>query len=92
MTELWKIPSANGGSPFRRTRLSWWPRMRHCLGMIIQNVGPAVFEVTVENGESVVLMTGKMTVMHAYGKITIENFDDYPGIAEIEFMPRSKKS
>jgi hypothetical protein len=60
------------------------------LGMVIQNVGPAVFEVTVENGESVVLMTGKMTVLHAYGKITIENFDKYPGIAEIEFMPRSK--
>ena len=62
------------------------------LQMVIQNVGHAVFEVTVENGESVVLMTGKMTVMYAYGKITIENFDDMPGIAEIEFMPRSKKS
>jgi hypothetical protein len=62
------------------------------LGMVIQNVGPAVFEVAVENGESVVLMTGKMNVMHAYGRITIENFDDYPGIADIEFMPRSKKS
>jgi hypothetical protein len=58
--------------------------------MVIQNVGPAVFEVTVENSEPVVLMTGKLTVMHAYGRIAIENFDDYPGIAEMEFLPRSK--
>jgi hypothetical protein len=60
------------------------------LKMVIQNVGPAVFEVTVENSESVVLMTGKLTVMLAYGRIKIENFDDYPGIAEMEFLPRSK--
>ena len=60
------------------------------LQMVIQNVGPAVFEVTVENSEPVVLLTGKLTVMHAYGRITIENFDDYPGIAEMEFLPRSK--
>jgi hypothetical protein len=39
------------------------------LQLVIQNVGPAVFEVTVGNGDSVVLTTGKMTVLHAYGKI-----------------------
>jgi hypothetical protein len=60
------------------------------LQMVVQNVGPAVFEVTVENSEPVVLMTGKLTVMPAYGRIKIENFDNYPGIAEMEFLPRSK--
>jgi hypothetical protein len=60
------------------------------LDMVVQNVGPAVFEVTVENSEPVVLMTGKLTVMLACGRIKIENFDDYPGIAEMEFLPRSK--
>ncbi len=60
------------------------------LQMVVQNVGPAVFEVTVENGESSVLLTGKLTLMLAYGRIKIENFDNYPGIAEFEFLPRSK--
>ena len=60
------------------------------LQMVIQNVGPAVFEVTVEDREPVILMTGKLSVMHAYGRITIENSEDMPGIAEMEFLPRSK--
>ena len=40
------------------------------------NVGPAVFEVTVEDREPVILMTGKLIVMLAYGRITIENSED----------------
>ena len=60
------------------------------LQMVIQNVGPAVFEVTVEDREPVILMTGKLSVMLAYGTITIENSEDMPGIAEMEFLPRSK--
>jgi hypothetical protein len=60
------------------------------LQMVIQNVGPAVFEVTVEDREPVILMTGKLSVLSAYGRITIENSEDMPGIAEMEFLPRSK--
>jgi hypothetical protein len=60
------------------------------LQMVIQNVGPAVFEVTVEDSEPVILMTGKLSVLSAYGRITIENSEDMPGIAEMEFLPRSK--
>lgn len=60
------------------------------LQMVIQNVGPAPFEVTVEDREPVILMTGKLSVMLAYGKIAIENSEDMPGIAEMEFLPRSK--
>jgi hypothetical protein len=60
------------------------------LQMVIQNVGPAVFEVTIEDREPVILMTGKLSVMLAYGRITIENSEDMPGIAEMEFLPRSK--
>jgi len=60
------------------------------LQMVIQNVGPAVIEVTVEDREPVILMTGKLSVMLAYGRITIENSEDMPGIAEMEFLPRSK--
>jgi hypothetical protein len=60
------------------------------LQMVIQNVGPAMFEVTVEDREPVILMTGKLSVMIAYGRIRIENSEDMPGIAEMEFLPRSK--
>ena len=60
------------------------------LKMVVQNVGSAVFEVTVKNSESAVLLPGKLSMMHAYGRITIENFDDCPGAAEMEFFPRSK--
>jgi hypothetical protein len=60
------------------------------LQMVIQNVGPAVFEVTVEDREPVILMPGKLSVLSAYGRITIENSEDMPGIAEMEFLPRSK--
>jgi hypothetical protein len=60
------------------------------LQMVIQNVGPAVFEVTVEDRDPVILMTGKLSVLSAYGRITIENSDDMPGMAEMEFLPRSK--
>lgn len=60
------------------------------LQMVIQNVGPAVFEVSVEDREPVILMTGKLSVMLAYGRITIENSEDHPAIAEMEFLPRTK--
>jgi hypothetical protein len=60
------------------------------LQMVVQNLGPAVFEVTVEDREPVVLLTGKLSVMLAYGKIMIENLADMPGVAEMEFLPRSK--
>lgn len=59
------------------------------LQLVIQNVGPAMFEVTVER-KSFVLMPGKMTVMLAYGTIVIENLDDAPAIAQMEFLPRGK--
>jgi len=35
-------------------------------------------------------MPRKLSVMSAYGSITIENSEDIPGIAEMEFLPRSK--
>ena len=60
------------------------------LQMVVQNVGPAVFEVTVGDRESVILMPRKLSVMSADGRITIENSEDIPGIAEMEFLPRSK--
>jgi hypothetical protein len=60
------------------------------LNMVIQNVGLAVFEVTVEDNEPVLLMPKKLSMMTTYGKVTIENWDDNPGIAEIEFLPRTK--
>ena len=60
------------------------------LQMVVRNVGPAVFEVTVGDRESVILMPRKLSVMSAYGSITIENSEDIPGIAEMEFLPRSK--
>jgi len=59
------------------------------LQMVLQNVGPATFEVTVER-ESFVLMPGKMTLMLAYGTIVIENLDNSRAIAQIEFLPRGK--
>jgi hypothetical protein len=60
------------------------------LTMVIQNVGLAVFEVTVEDSEPVLLMPGKLSMMTVYGKVTIENWDDNPGIAEFEILPRTK--
>jgi hypothetical protein len=60
------------------------------LKMVIQNVGLAVFEVAVEDSEPVLLMPNKLSVMSAYGKVTVENWDDNPGIAEFEFLPRTK--
>jgi hypothetical protein len=59
------------------------------LKMVIQNVGLAVFEVTVEDCEPVLLMPGKLSMMTVYGKVTIENWDDNPGIAEFEILPRT---
>lgn len=84
-------------NPERRWRLALAPKETilvaqnaPLLQMVIQNVGPAVFEATVEDREPVILMPGKLSVMSAYGKITIENSEDMPGIAEMEFLPRSK--
>ena len=60
------------------------------LKMVIQNVGLAVFEVAVEDCEPVLLMPGKLSMMTVYGKVTVENWDDNPGIAEFEILPRTK--
>ncbi|HEX6495696.1 MAG TPA: hypothetical protein VF018_09445 [Acidobacteriaceae bacterium] len=60
------------------------------LQMVIQNVGLAVFEVAVEDREPVLLMPNKLSLMLVYGKVTVENWDDTPGIADIEFLPRTK--
>ena len=60
------------------------------LKMVIQNVGLAIFEVTVEDSEPVLLMPNKLSMMTAYGKVTVENWDDNPGTAEFEFLPRTK--
>jgi hypothetical protein len=59
------------------------------LKMVIQNVGLAVFEVAVEDCEPVLLMPGKLSMMTVYGKVTVENWDDNPGIAEFEILPRT---
>src|SRR6185312_14673640 len=84
-------------NPERKWRLSLAPKETvmvagnaPLLQMVVQNVGPALFKVTVEDREPVILMTGKLTVMLAYGRIAIENSEDIPGIAEMEFLPRSK--
>ena len=60
------------------------------LNMVIQNVGLAVLEVTVEDNEPVLLMPKKLSMMTTYGKVTVENWDDNPGIADLEFLPRTK--
>ena len=84
-------------NPERKWRLALAPKETVILAknapllqMVIQNVGPAVFEVSVEDREPVILMTGKLSVMLAYGRITIENSEDHPAIAEMEFLPRTK--
>jgi hypothetical protein len=60
--------------------------------MVVQNVGQAIVEVhSGELGrESVILMPGKLTVMLAYGRITIENVEDKWAIVEMDFAPRMK--
>ena len=60
------------------------------LQMVIQNVGAASVEVTVEDRDPVILMPGKLSVLFAYGSIVVENTDDMPGVAEMELLPRSK--
>jgi hypothetical protein len=84
-------------NPDRKWRLSLPPKETvivaedaPLLQMVVQNVGLAVFEVTVEDREPVILMPGKLSAMLAYGRITVENWDDNPGIAEMEFLPRTR--
>jgi hypothetical protein len=81
-------------SPDQKWRPSLPPRQTIALDapmlqVRIHNVGPAVFEVVVEDREGVVLLPGKTAVMPAYSRITVENWDGDPGIAAIEFLPRT---
>ena len=62
-------------NPERKLRLALAPKETilaaqnaPLLQMVIQNVGPAVFEVTVGDRESVILMPRKLSVMSAYGR------------------------
>jgi hypothetical protein len=59
--------------------------------LVVQNLGPANFEVRCgEMEEPVVLRPGKLTILLAYGTITIESVEEKSAIAEMEFMPRTK--
>ena len=60
--------------------------------MVVQNDGPAVVEVRCEDGDPVVLMQGKLALMSAYGRITVESVEENWAIVEMEFMPRTRRS
>jgi hypothetical protein len=94
-----KLPTCNAvvENPDRKWRLSLAPmetvvvaENAPLLQMVVQNVGLAGFEVTVEDRETMILMPGKLSVMAAYGMIRLENVEENPGLADLEFLPRTK--
>jgi hypothetical protein len=60
--------------------------------MVAQNLGPSVVEIRCENGDPVVLLQGKLALMSAYGRITVESVEDKWAAIELDFMPRSSKA
>ncbi len=60
--------------------------------MVVQNLGPAIVEVRSEDGDPVVLMQGKLTLMSAYGRITVESVEENWATVELDFLPRTRES
>jgi hypothetical protein len=60
--------------------------------MVVQNLGPAIVEIRCENGEPVVLMPGKLCLMSAYGRITVESVEENWATVELDFLPRTRES
>ena len=58
--------------------------------MVVQNLGPAVVEVRCEDDDPVALMQGKLALMSAYGRITVESVEENWAVVEMEFMPRTR--
>ena len=84
-------------NPGRKWKLSVGPMETICIAenaplcqMVVQNDGPAVVEVRCEDGDPVVLMQGKLALMSAYGRITVESVEENWAIVEMEFMPRTR--
>jgi len=92
-----KVPIGDAvlGNPDRKWRLSVGPmetvfaaESAPLCQMVIQNLGPAIVEIHCTESETTILMPGKLSVMLAYGRITIENVEEKWAIVEMEFMPR----
>jgi hypothetical protein len=58
--------------------------------MVVQNQGPATIEVRVEDREPIVLMLGKLSLMSAYGRVTVQSLEENWATVEMEFLPRTR--
>src|SRR5208282_6313684 len=95
------VPDQEAGleNPGRKWQLSVGPMETICIAenaplcqMVVQNQGPAVVEVRCENGDPVVLMQGKLALMSAYGRITVESVEENWATVGLDFMPRTRES
>jgi hypothetical protein len=96
-----EVPTHDGvrENPGRKWKLSVGPMETVSIAenaplcqMVVQNLGPAIVEVRCENGDPVVLMPGKLTLMSAYGRITVESVEEKWATVELDFMPRTGKA